>query len=73
VATGGGVWVAAGDLRPVIRALADDPRPPGVKKLSGAPTRYRVRSGDYRIIYRIADDVLLVLLVAIGDRKDVYR
>jgi mRNA interferase RelE/StbE len=54
-------------------SLADDPRPTGVKKLSGSPARYRIRAGDYRIIYRIEDDVLLVLVVAIGDRRDVYR
>ncbi len=53
--------------------LANNPRPPGTTKLSGKPDRYRVRAGDYRIIYRIEDDVLLVLVVTIGDRKDVYR
>lgn len=55
-----------------IRALAEDPRPPGCEKLSGLP-RYRVRQGRYRIVYSIDDDELVVLVVKIGDRKDVYR
>ncbi len=55
-----------------IEALAEDPRPPGCEKLSGLP-RYRVRQGVYRIVYEIQDDVLLVLVVKIGHRKDVYR
>jgi mRNA interferase RelE/StbE len=55
-----------------IRALADDPRPPGVEKLSGKD-KYRIRQGDYRILYEIEDDVLLVVVVKIGDRKEVYR
>jgi mRNA interferase RelE/StbE len=60
-------------LRPYIRALSRDPRPPGVLKMEGEENLYRIRVGDYRIIYRIEEDVLLVLVVAIGDRKDVYR
>lgn len=55
-----------------IEALADDPRPPGCKKLSGSE-RYRVRQGAYRIVYSIEDDQLLVYVVKVGDRKDVYR
>ncbi len=55
-----------------IEALAEDPRPPGCEKLSGLP-RYRVRQGVYRIVYEIQDEVLLVLVVKIGHRKDVYR
>jgi len=56
-----------------ISALADNPRPPGVEKLSGATEKYRVRQGDYRIVYEIQDDVLVVYVVRIADRKDVYR
>jgi mRNA interferase RelE/StbE len=55
-----------------IRALANDPRPPGCKKLSGRPA-WRIRVGVYRVIYEIHDDRMLVLVVAIGHRKDVYR
>ncbi len=53
-----------------IDSLKENPRPPGVEKL--AEGRYRVRSGDFRIIYRIEDDVLLVLVLSIDDRKEVY-
>ena len=55
-----------------IRALADDPRPPGCEKLSGEE-RYRVRQGVYRIVYAIDDHVLIVLVVKVGHRRDVYR
>ena len=55
-----------------IQALARDPRPEGCQKLSGLE-RYRVRQGDYRILYEINDDVLIVMVVRIGHRKDVYR
>ncbi len=60
-------------VQPVIDALSDEPRPSGVVKLSGADDLYRVRSGDYRIVYEIQDDVLLVLVVQVGDRKEVYK
>jgi len=55
-----------------IRALAADPRPEGCEKLSSLD-RYRVRQGVYRIIYEIEDDRLLVVVVRIGHRRDVYR
>jgi mRNA interferase RelE/StbE len=55
-----------------IRALADEPRPAGCEKLSGLE-RYRVRQGSYRIIYEIQDARLVVLIVKVGHRKDVYR
>jgi mRNA interferase RelE/StbE len=55
-----------------IRALADDPRPPGCEKLSGEE-RYRVRQGAYRIVYEIEDRRLTVVVVRIGHRRDVYR
>ncbi|MCC7089176.1 MAG: type II toxin-antitoxin system RelE/ParE family toxin [Dehalococcoidia bacterium] len=53
-------------------ALADDPRPPGVRKMRGADLRYRIRVGDYRVIYEIHDNVLLVLVVEVGNRREVY-
>jgi mRNA interferase RelE/StbE len=56
-----------------IDALAEYPRPAGVEKLSGEDDLWRVRAGDYRIIYAIRDDVLLVLVVRVGHRRDVYR
>ena len=55
-----------------IRVLADDPRPTGCEKLSGQE-RYRIRQGVYRIIYEIEDRRLVVLLVKVGHRRDVYR
>jgi len=56
----------------VIRQLAMDPRPAGCKKLSGRPA-WRIRIGPYRVIYEIHDDRLCVLVITIGDRKNVYR
>ena len=56
-----------------INELATNPRPPGCKKLKGADNLYRIRSGNYRIVYQVFDKVLLVLVVLIGDRKDIYR
>lgn len=55
-----------------IEALRDDPRPPGCVKLSGQEY-YRVRQGNYRIVYEIVDDWLVVVVIAVGHRRDVYR
>jgi mRNA interferase RelE/StbE len=55
-----------------IRSLAIDPRPAGCEKLS-AQERYRIRQGVYRIIYEIADQILSILVVKVGHRRDVYR
>ncbi len=55
-----------------IRQLATDPRPPGCEKLS-REEKYRVRQGDYRILYSIDDDDHVVVVVKIGHRRDVYR
>ena len=55
-----------------IRALGNDPRPPGCEKLTGQD-RYRVRQGAYRIVYSIEDDALVVYVVKVGHRRDVYR
>ena len=55
-----------------IGSLAADPRPPQAKKLSGMD-QYRLRQGDYRILYTIEDDVLVVCVVKVGNRREVYR
>ena len=55
-----------------IASLAENPRPHGSKKLSGQE-KYRLRCGNYRILYSIEDDVLTVFIVKVGHRKDVYR
>ncbi|NUN63255.1 type II toxin-antitoxin system RelE/ParE family toxin [Pseudanabaena biceps] len=55
-----------------LRSLAQDPRPSGVKKLKGYEDTYRVRVGDYRIIYKIQDSELVILLLSVGHRKDAY-
>ena len=54
------------------RRLADDPRPHSVKKLTGREA-WRIRVGDYRILYEIHDDRLVVLVVEIGHRRQIYR
>lgn len=55
-----------------IDGLQDDPRPPGSVKLSGQE-RYRLRQGNYRILYSIEDDELIVDVVKVGHRREVYR
>jgi len=55
-----------------IALLAQDPRPPAARALQGRPG-IRVRVGDYRIIYTVEDDVLLVVVVRLGHRRDVYE
>jgi mRNA interferase RelE/StbE len=58
-------------LQGAIALLAQDPRPPAARALQGRPG-LRVRVGDYRIMYTVADDVLLVVVVTLGHRRDVY-
>ena len=63
------------DLRKIldrIKILAHNPRPPGCEKLTDRDS-YRIRQGQYRIIYAIQDDVLTVWVVKVSHRKDVYR
>lgn len=60
-------------LVPHINALAENPRPSKVKKLVGEENQYRIRVGDYRIVYQIQDQLLLVLILKIGHRSDIYR
>ncbi len=54
-----------------IQALANEPRPPGSKKLSGRE-QYRVRQGWYRIVYAVNDQEITIFVVKVGHRKDVY-
>jgi len=58
-------------IQGVIALLAEDPRPPAARALQGRPG-WRVRVGDYRVIYTVADDVLLVLIVTLGHRREIY-
>jgi mRNA interferase RelE/StbE len=60
-------------LGPKIDSLAENPRPVGSKKLKGSDAIYRLRVGDHRILYQIQDKVLLVLVLAIGPRAEIYR
>lgn len=60
-------------IKSKIDALVDLPRPYGVVKLSGEDDLYRIRVGDYRIIYSIQDHRLLILVLKIGHRRDVYQ
>ena len=53
--------------------LSADPYPPGARKLVGSDRNYRIRVGDYRVIYEVLDDVLVVSIIRVRHRKDVYR
>jgi mRNA interferase RelE/StbE len=55
-----------------IALLAENPRPPNAKKLKGRDA-FRVRTGNYRVIYTIEDDILLIVVVTLGHRRDVYE
>ena len=56
-----------------VKRLVDDPRPPGCQKLQGSEHTYRIRVGDYRIVYSVEDRALLIWIIRVGHRKDVYR
>ena len=56
-----------------IYSLKDNPRPDGCKKLKGEEDLYRIRVGDYRVVYLIQDGKLIVVVVKVGQRRDVYR
>lgn len=60
-------------IRGAVLKLAAEPRPPGARALKDRPGYLRVRVGDYRIIYMIEDEVLRVIVVRVGHRRDVYR
>jgi mRNA interferase RelE/StbE len=56
-----------------IDALALDPRPPASKKLPGGEDLYRIRVGDYRVIYQVQARIVVVTVIRIGHRRDIYR
>ena len=56
-----------------LRMLGEEPRPSVIVKMRGRENQYRLRMGHYRIIYQVKDDLLIVLVVKIGHRRDVYR
>jgi mRNA interferase RelE/StbE len=60
-------------LKSKIEILAAEPRPRGSKKLSGSLNIYRIRAGDYRVIYEIDDNKLIVLILRAGNRREIYR
>ena len=60
-------------IRAALDLLADNPRPPNCVAMQGEDLVYRVRVGDYRIVYEVLDDVLLVHVVRIGHRREIYR
>jgi mRNA interferase RelE/StbE len=60
-------------IRAAIDLLADEPRPPGCVALSGEDSAYRVRVGDYRVVYEVFDKRLVIQVVRVGHRRDVYR
>jgi mRNA interferase RelE/StbE len=60
-------------VRGAIDLLADTPRPPGCVAMRGEKSTYRVRVGDYRIVYEVHDSVLRIQVVRIGHRREVYR
>jgi mRNA interferase RelE/StbE len=62
-----------GQLSPYLIQLSENPRPAGCKKLKGRSELWRVRVGDYRIVYQIDDGQLLILVLAVGHRKDIYQ
>ncbi len=59
-------------VQAVIELLRENPRPPAARKLTGR-VEWRVRTGDYRVLYRIEDDRLLIVVVSAGHRREVYR
>ncbi|GAB2543663.1 type II toxin-antitoxin system RelE family toxin [Brachybacterium huguangmaarense] len=60
-------------IQAAIELLGEEPRPPGATKLVGGSGEWRLRTGDYRIIYEIDDGVLLVLVLAVGHRREITR
>ncbi|WP_194947950.1 type II toxin-antitoxin system RelE family toxin [Actinomyces trachealis] len=60
-------------VQAAVELLAQEPRPVGAKKLVGGNDEWRGRTGDYRIVYEIDDGVLVVLVLAVGHRREVYR
>jgi mRNA interferase RelE/StbE len=63
----------AARINEAILALEDDPRPDGVVKMKGGDRPYRIRVGDYRVMYKIDDEQLIILIVRCKHRREVYR
>ena len=60
-------------IRQRIEGLRKNPRPPGCRKMTGLESTWRIRVGDYRVVYEILDKHLLVLVIKIGHRRDIYE
>ena len=60
-------------VQAAIELLAEDPRPPAATRLVGGAGEWRVRTGDYRIVYEIHQDQLLVLVLNLGHRREIYQ
>lgn len=60
-------------IKPAFGELAENPRPPGCKKLAGEESLYRIRKGNYRVIYQVNDDEVTVLVVRVRHRREAYR
>lgn len=60
-------------IQAALELLGVDPRPPAATRLVGGAGEWRVRTGDYRIVYEVVDDQLLVLVLRVGHRREVYR
>lgn len=60
-------------IQGALELLSSDPRPPAATQLVGGAGEWRVRTGDYRIVYEIEDDELLVLVLRVGHRREIYR
>jgi len=56
-----------------IQGLASNPRPPGSRKLTGSEDDWRIRVGDYRVLYEIADEIRIVRVNRVGHRREIYR
>ena len=60
-------------IRPRVDVLASNPRPDGVKKLEGDENAWRIRVGEFRVVYEIHDAVLMVMVLRVANRRDAYR
>ena len=60
-------------ILPQIEALASNPHPTGCRKIQGADDLWRIRIGDYRVIYRILEQALIIEIIAVRHRRDAYR
>ncbi len=57
----------------LVETLSENPSPPGAKKLAGTENTFRVRAGDYRVVYNLLQGVLVVEVIRVGHRKEIYR